>query len=52
MQRIIGLAEQGGTLSHPILLMHDARPGNPATVAALPAIIQFYRANGYHFVAL
>ena len=27
VQRIIRLAEQGDTLAHPILLMHDARPG-------------------------
>jgi peptidoglycan/xylan/chitin deacetylase (PgdA/CDA1 family) len=39
-------------LPHPVLLMHDARPGNPATVAALPAIIQFFRSHGYSFVAL
>ncbi len=52
VQRIIRPAEPGDTLSHPILLMHDARPGDPATVAALPAIIQFYRSHGYRFVAL
>jgi peptidoglycan/xylan/chitin deacetylase (PgdA/CDA1 family) len=51
-QRIIRLAEQGGALSHPIVLMHDGRRGNPATVTALPAIIQFYRSHGYRFVAL
>jgi peptidoglycan/xylan/chitin deacetylase (PgdA/CDA1 family) len=51
VHRIIQLAEQGG-LSHPIVLMHDDRKGNPATVAALPAIIQFYRSRGYRFVAL
>ena len=52
VQRIIRLAEQGGALAHPILLMHDERKGNPATVKALPAIIQFFRARGYTFVAL
>ena len=52
VQRIIRLAEQGGALLHPIVLMHDARPGDPATVAALPAIIQFFRSHGYRFVAL
>jgi peptidoglycan/xylan/chitin deacetylase (PgdA/CDA1 family) len=52
VQRIVRLAEDGGALLHPILLMHDARPGDPATVAALPAIIQFYRSHGYRFVAL
>jgi peptidoglycan/xylan/chitin deacetylase (PgdA/CDA1 family) len=52
VHRIIGLAEQGSALSHPIVLMHDGREGNPATVAALPAIIQFFRSRGYRFVAL
>jgi peptidoglycan/xylan/chitin deacetylase (PgdA/CDA1 family) len=52
VQRIIRLAEQGGALLHPVVLMHDARPGDPATVTALPAIIQFFRSHGYHFVAL
>ena len=52
VQRIIRVAEQGGALSHPILLMHDERKGNPATVTALPAIIQFFRSHGYRFVAL
>jgi peptidoglycan/xylan/chitin deacetylase (PgdA/CDA1 family) len=52
VQRIIRLAEQGGALLHPIVLMHDARPGDPATVTALPAIIQFFRSRGYRFVAL
>ena len=52
VHRIIRLAEQGGALSHPIVLMHDEREGNPATVAALPAIIQFFRSHGYDFVAL
>jgi peptidoglycan/xylan/chitin deacetylase (PgdA/CDA1 family) len=51
-QRIIRLAEQGGALQHPVVLMHDARPGDPATVAALSAIIQFFRSHGYRFVAL
>jgi len=39
-------------LSHPIVLMHDPRAGEPATVTALPAIIQFFRSHGYRFVAL
>jgi peptidoglycan/xylan/chitin deacetylase (PgdA/CDA1 family) len=52
VQRIIRLAEQGGALSHPIVLMHDGRRGNPATVTALPAIIQFFRSHGYRFVTL
>jgi peptidoglycan/xylan/chitin deacetylase (PgdA/CDA1 family) len=53
VQRIIRLAEQeGGALRHPIVLMHDEQIGNPATVSALPAIIAFFRAHGYRFVAL
>ena len=52
VQRIIRLAEQGGSQDHPIVLMHDGRGGDPATVTALPAIIQFYRSHGYQFVAL
>jgi peptidoglycan/xylan/chitin deacetylase (PgdA/CDA1 family) len=53
VQRIIQAAEQGGALSHPVLLMHDGRgPGDAATVTALPAVIQFFRAHGYQFVAL
>jgi len=52
VQRIIRLAERGGALLHPILLMHDERKGNPATVLALPAIIQFFRSHGFRFVAL
>ena len=52
VQRIIRLADQGGALLHPIVLMHDGRPGDPATVAALPAIIQSFRSHGYQFVAL
>ena len=52
VHRIVQLGEQGGALQHPILLMHDQREGNPATVAALPTIIQFFRSRGYRFVAL
>jgi len=53
VDRIIRLAEQeGGALPHPIVLMHNQPIGNPATVSALPTIIQFFRAHGYRFVAL
>jgi peptidoglycan/xylan/chitin deacetylase (PgdA/CDA1 family) len=53
VHRIIRLAEQeGGALRHPIVLMHNQPAGNPATVSALPAIIQFFRSYGYRFVAL
>ncbi len=53
VHRIIRLAEQeGGVLRHPIVLMHNQPIGNPATVSALPTIIQFFRSHGYRFVAL
>jgi peptidoglycan/xylan/chitin deacetylase (PgdA/CDA1 family) len=43
---------EGGALRHPIVLMHNQPVRNPATVSALPAIIQFFRSHGYRFVAL
>ena len=53
VHRIIRLAEQeGGALRHPIVIMHNQPAGNPATVSALPTIIQFFRAHGYRFVKL
>jgi len=53
VNRIIRLAEQeGGALRHPVVLMHNQPIGNPATVAALPVIIRFFRAHGYRFVKL
>ena len=44
--------DRAGVLRHPIVLMHNQPIGNPATVSALPAIIQFFRSHGYRFVAL
>ena len=53
VHRIIRLAEaEGGALRHPIVLMHNQPAGNPATVSALRAIIQFFRSRGYRFVTL
>lgn len=53
VQRIIRLAErEGGALRHPVVLMHNQPGGNPATVSALPVIIQYFRSHGYRFVAL
>jgi peptidoglycan/xylan/chitin deacetylase (PgdA/CDA1 family) len=53
VHRIIRLAEEeGGELRHPVVLMHNEPIGNPATVSALPTIIQFFRARGYRFVVL
>jgi peptidoglycan/xylan/chitin deacetylase (PgdA/CDA1 family) len=51
--RIIRLAESlGGAQTHPVVLMHNQATGNPATVSALPTIIQYFRSHGYRFVAL
>jgi peptidoglycan/xylan/chitin deacetylase (PgdA/CDA1 family) len=53
VHRIIRLAEsEGGTQQHPVVLMHNQPAGNPATVAALPPIIGFFRSRGYTFVNL
>ena len=53
VNRIITLAErQGGALRHPVVLMHNQPAGNPATVLALPTIINFFRSHGYTFVNL
>jgi peptidoglycan/xylan/chitin deacetylase (PgdA/CDA1 family) len=53
VNRIIRLAErEGSALRHPVVLMHNQPIGNPATVAALPVIIRFFRAHGYRFVKL
>jgi peptidoglycan/xylan/chitin deacetylase (PgdA/CDA1 family) len=52
VNRIISLAEKGGTQAHPVILMHNAPAGDPATVLALPTIISYYRSHGYTFVDL
>jgi peptidoglycan-N-acetylglucosamine deacetylase len=53
VDRIIRLAEQQGrVLRHPVVLMHNQPAGNPATAAALPTIIRFFRGHGYTFVDL
>jgi peptidoglycan/xylan/chitin deacetylase (PgdA/CDA1 family) len=53
VNRIIHLAEQeGGALRNPVVLMHNAPSGDPATVQALPTIIKFFRNHGYKFVNL
>ena len=53
MNRIISLAEsEGSALNHPVVLMHNAPSGDPATVAALPTIITYFRDHGYTFVNL
>ena len=53
VNRIISLAEsEGGVLQHPVVLMHNAPSGDPATVLALPTIINYFRSHGYTFVNL
>ena len=52
VNRIITRAQAGGSQSHPVVLMHNQPGAMPATVAALPSIIAFYRARGYTFVDL
>jgi hypothetical protein len=53
VNRIISLAEsEGGSQRHPVVLMHNGPIGAPATVAALPAIISYFRDHGYRFVNL
>ena len=53
VQRIIRLADtEGGQLANPVVLMHNAPAGDPATVIALPTIIEFFKARGYTFVTL
>jgi peptidoglycan/xylan/chitin deacetylase (PgdA/CDA1 family) len=52
VDRIIRLAQAGGSQMHPVVLMHNQPGAMPATVAALPSIIAFYRDRGYTFVDL
>ena len=43
VNRIISLAEsEGGMQTHPVILMHNAPSGDPATVLALPTIIRYF----------
>jgi peptidoglycan/xylan/chitin deacetylase (PgdA/CDA1 family) len=52
VRRILTRAEAGSMQLHPVILMHNQPGGNPATVAALPAIIERYQRLGYRFVDL
>ena len=53
VSRIVGLAEsEGGSLAHPVVLMHNQSAPMPATVAALPIVIDYFRSHGYRFVDL
>src|SRR3712207_9499701 len=42
-------AQAGGSQTHPVILMHNQPGGSPATLAALPRIITYYRDRGYDF---
>jgi peptidoglycan/xylan/chitin deacetylase (PgdA/CDA1 family) len=52
VNRIVARARAGLTQKHPVILLHNAVGGNPATVSALPRIIHIYREHGYRFVLL
>jgi peptidoglycan/xylan/chitin deacetylase (PgdA/CDA1 family) len=53
VNRIISLAEsEGSALQHPVVLMHNQAIPMPATVAALPTVIQYFKDHGYTFVDL
>jgi peptidoglycan/xylan/chitin deacetylase (PgdA/CDA1 family) len=52
VQRIVTNAETGVTQQHPVVLFHNGANPAPNTVAALPTVIDFYKANGYTFVGL
>ena len=51
VNRIITLAEKGGSLAHPVVLLHNQPVGNPATVLALSAIIRYFGSHGYTLLA-
>jgi len=52
-QRESALAEtEEIKLNHPVILTHNPLKGTPSRVAALPTIIEFFKAHGYTFVAL
>jgi peptidoglycan/xylan/chitin deacetylase (PgdA/CDA1 family) len=52
VDRIVSRARAGAALQHPVILMHNPAAANPATVAALPRIIRYYKLHGYRFVDL
>jgi hypothetical protein len=52
VNRIVTRGEAGASLRNPVILMHNAAGGDPATVDALPAIINYYKTRGYRFVDL
>lgn len=53
VDRIVSLAEsEGGSLRHPVVVLHNQEDPMPATVAALPLIIRYFKSHGYTFVDL
>jgi peptidoglycan/xylan/chitin deacetylase (PgdA/CDA1 family) len=52
VERIVSRAVAGGSQTNPVVLMHNPPAGIPATVSALPRIIDYYRSHGYRFVDL
>lgn len=52
VNRITRRADAGADQRHPVILFHNQPAGNPATVAALPRVIHFYKQRGYTFVDL
>jgi peptidoglycan/xylan/chitin deacetylase (PgdA/CDA1 family) len=52
VERIVSRAVAGGSQAHPVVLMHNPPAGIPATVTALPRIIEYYRGHGFQFVTL
>jgi peptidoglycan/xylan/chitin deacetylase (PgdA/CDA1 family) len=49
---IVRASTNTGGQAHPIVLLHGGPSFRANTVAALPRIISWYRANGYRFVGL
>jgi peptidoglycan/xylan/chitin deacetylase (PgdA/CDA1 family) len=49
---IVRASTNTGGQAHPIVLLHSGPSFRANTVAALPRIISWYRANGYRFVGL
>jgi peptidoglycan/xylan/chitin deacetylase (PgdA/CDA1 family) len=51
-RRIVTRATTAPGQDHPVVLMHDGGGYRGATVEALPAVIEYYRSQGYRFVRL
>jgi peptidoglycan/xylan/chitin deacetylase (PgdA/CDA1 family) len=51
-RRIVTRATSVGGQNHPMLLLHDGGGFRGADVEALPAVIAYYRSQGFRFVRL